>query len=150
MVRPGLALYGGNPTPYDTNPVESVISLDLSILQIRHVKKGESIGYGASHYFEKDTRTATIALGYADGFLRSASNHAYVFYKGTKCPVIGRVSMDLVTIDVGHIPNIQPGETVELLGPHQTIDDLAGYAGTIGYEILTSLGLGQRYKRCYV
>ena len=123
--------------------------LDCRILQIRNVSKDESIGYSATHNFDKDTITATIALGYADGFLRSNSAKATVYWKGQACPVVGRVSMDLVTIDIGHLsPKPMVGDLVEILGPNQSIDDLAESAGTISYEILTSLG--SRYQRRYI
>lgn len=155
MVRPGFALYGGNPTPEKPNPMRAVVSLNTRILQIREPRKNETIGYGASYKFKKDTRTATIALGYADGFLRSNSSNnnkpkSFMYYNNIACPVIGRVSMDLVTIDIGHIKENPPqqGDSVEILGKNQSIDDLAKAAGTIGYEILTSLG--HRYKRAYV
>lgn len=155
MVRPGYALYGGNPTPEKDNPMQAVVSLNTRILQIREPQKYQTIGYGASYKFKQNTRTATIALGYADGFLRSMSSsknkhRAVVYYNNTPCPVIGRVSMDLVTIDIGHINKNAPkqGDAIEVLGLNQSIDDLAKAAGTIGYEILTSLG--NRYKREYV
>jgi len=150
MVRPGYSLYGGNPTPETSNPMHSVVTLQSRILQIRECKKDQSIGYGATHQFNTDTRTATLALGYADGFLRSSSAKAIVYYEGQPCPVLGRVSMDLVSIDISHIKGKQPrqGEAIEILGKYQSIDDLADTAGTIGYEILTSLG--KRYKRHYV
>ncbi len=150
MVRPGYALYGGNPTPEKDNPMKPIVSLNTRILQIREARQYETIGYGASHKFKKDTRTATIAVGYADGFLRSASNKAVVYYNNQACPVIGRVSMDLVTIDISKTKVNQPkqGDAVEILGKSQSIDDLAKTAGTIGYEILTSLG--HRYKREYM
>ncbi|MEM8833350.1 MAG: alanine racemase [Pseudomonadota bacterium] len=148
MVRPGYALYGGNPTPEADTPMKQVVSLHTPILQIRHCKKGESIGYGASHVFEKDTITATIAIGYADGFLRSHSNDATVYYNGAPCPVLGRVSMDLTTIDVSHLDTPPAeGDMIEVLGPHLSVDDSADEAGTIGYEILTSLG--HRFGRVY-
>lgn len=149
VVRIGYALYGGNPTPETNNPMQSVVTLEVPVLQIRAVKKGESIGYGASHVFDHDTTTATIGVGYADGFLRSASNSARVYWNGQACPVIGRVSMDLVTIDLGGVngPPPVPGDFIEIIGPHQGVDDLATAAGTIGYEILTSLGT--RYARLY-
>lgn len=149
MVRPGYAMYGGNPTPHTTNPMKPVVSLHTRILQIRHCKKGESIGYSATHKFEKDTLTATVALGYADGFLRSNSSRATLYYKGQACPVLGRVSMDLVTLDLSGIKQSSPaqGDAIEVLGVNQTIDDLAAAAGTIGYEILTSLGA--RYRKEY-
>lgn len=149
VVRPGFSLYGGNPTPETANPVKPVASLKTKILQIRHCKKGESIGYGASHVFDKDTLTATIGLGYADGFLRSASSKATLYWNNQPCPVLGRVSMDLVTVDLSGLENppVQ-GDGLEVLGPNQSVDDLAEAAGTIGYEILTSLGA--RYRREYI
>lgn len=150
MVRPGYALYGGNPTPEMKNPMKPVVELMVRVLQIRQNKKGESIGYGASHIFNKDTLSATVALGYADGFLRSGSNQAILYWNGQPCPVIGRVSMDLVTVDLSRITENLPvaGDSLEVLGPHQTIDDLAEASDTIGYEILTSLG--KRYHRQYI
>lgn len=150
MIRPGYALYGGNPTAETQNPMQNIVSLNARILQIRDCKKGESIGYSATHIFDKNTRTATIALGYADGFLRSNSSQSIVYYNNQPCPVLGRVSMDLVTINISHIKGQQPaqGEAIEILGPNQTIDDLAKTASTIGYEILTALG--NRYKRNYI
>jgi len=148
LVRPGYALYGGNPTPHTANPVKPVISLNIRVLQVRNAQKNETIGYGASHKFDKKTQVATLALGYADGFLRALSGKAKLYYNGMPCDVLGRVSMDLTSIDVSHIPNIKQGDWVEILGPHQSVDDLADAAGTIGYEILTSLS--QRYKRHYI
>lgn len=153
MVRPGIALYGGNPMPETNNPMRSVVDLSSRILQIRRCKKGETIGYGASHKFEKDTLTATVGVGYADGFLRSAAlkneKQKTFYYQGIPCPIIGRVSMDLITIDLSAVETpIKQGDMVEILGPHQTIDDLAETLGTIPYEILTSLG--HRYHRTYV
>ena len=150
VVRPGYALYGGNPTAESQNPMQTVVKLDTHILQISECNKGDTIGYGATHTFNQKTRTATVAIGYADGFLRSNSSKAVLYYQGQPCPVLGRVSMDLVSIDIGNIRNIHPkqGDSVEILGPHQSIDNLADTAGTIGYEILTSLG--SRYKREYI
>jgi alanine racemase len=150
LVRPGFSLYGGNPTPETNNPVRPVVTLSARILQIRECKIGDSVGYGASHVFDRATQTATLALGYADGFLRSASNKAKVYWQGEACPVIGRVSMDLMTIDLSGITTRMPreGDAIEILGPYQSVDDLAAAAGTIGYEILTSLG--PRYKRIYL
>jgi len=150
MVRPGYALYGGNPTPETINPMQNVVSLEARILQIRDCKKGDTIGYGASHIFKENTHTATVALGYDDGFFRATNKNAKLYYKSQPCPVIGRVSMDAVTIDISHLIDKSPkqGEAVEILGDNQTIDDLARSAATIGYEILTSLGT--RYKRIYI
>jgi len=152
LLRPGMALYGLNPAPETANPMQPVARLDARILQVRDVSKGETVGYSATYRFEKNTKVATVALGYADGFLRSLSSRegrtANLYYNGTSCPIIGRVSMDAVTLDVGHIAHIQAGETVEVMGPHQDADTLATAAGTIGYEILTDLG--KRYHRTYI
>jgi alanine racemase len=146
MVRPGMALYGLNPTPETVNPMKPVAALEAQILQVRRARKGESVGYGASHTLDQDTQLATVGLGYADGLLRSLSGSGKLFYKGKPCPIVGRVSMDLTVIDMGRLsPN--PGEMVEVLGPCQSADDLAADAGTIGYEILTALG--KRYRRVY-
>jgi alanine racemase len=150
MVRPGYALYGGNPTPENANPMQRVVDLSVRILQVRACKKGETIGYGAGHKFTQDTQTATVALGYADGFLRSHSGQGQVYWQGQPCPVLGRVSMDAVTIDLSQIEGALPtqGDQIEILGPNQSVDDIANAAGTIGYEVLTSLGA--RYRRLYV
>lgn len=148
LARPGYALYGGNPTPHLKNPMKPVVHLKSRILQIRNAKKGETVGYAASHVFEKDTKIATIALGYADGFLRSGSSKAKVYCNDTPCNVLGRISMDLVSIDIDQFPDLQQGDWIEILGHNQSVDDLARTTGTIGYEILTNLGA--RYKRHYI
>jgi len=123
------------------------VRLSVPILQIRAVAAGEAVGYGAVWRAERETRVATISAGYADGLIRAMSGRARVFHGGRALPVLGRVSMDLITVDVTEAPGLAPGDALELLGPRQTIDALAGAAGTIGYEILTSLG--SRYARRY-
>lgn len=151
LVRPGMALYGLNPTPYQANPTQSVISLEAKILQMHEVKKGETGGYNATYCFDKDTQVAIIDIGYADGIFRILSNNANVYWNGTACPIRGRVSMDLTIVDLCNIPeNDRPktGDTLEVIGPNQTADDLARDAGTISYEILTSLS--RRYEREYI
>ena len=150
LARPGIALYGGNPTPESQNPMKNVVSLDARILQIRNASKAETVGYSATRKLTQDTQIATVACGYADGYLRSNSDRATVYWKGQACPLLGRVSMDLLTVDIGHISNDKPktGDFIELLGANQTIDDLAESAGTISYEIITSLGA--RYSRRYI
>lgn len=150
MVRPGIALYGGAPLDGRPNPMRPVVGLEAQVLQVRVVRKGETVGYAASHRFEKDGFCATVALGYADGFLRSLSGRGRMFWKNSALPIVGRVSMDLVTLDCsglseGDLPN--PGDFVEVIGPHQSLEDLAADAGTISYEILT--GLGARYHRVW-
>jgi len=149
LVRPGCSLYGINPRPGIPNPMSHVVRLQGRILQVRDVDRGMTVGYGATHSVEKDGKVATIAVGYADGYLRSLSNEGTVFINDIKVPVVGRVSMDLLIIDVSQVPEnlIHPGTLVDVIGPHNPVDSIAEKAGTIGYEILTSLG--GRYHRAY-
>jgi alanine racemase len=148
LVRPGMAVYGLNPTPEAANPMAPVVSLHARVLQTRAVKAGETCGYNATYTFPADTATATLALGYADGFHRAFSGRASFYCNGVACPVRGRVSMDLTIIETGHLPHPpRQGDLVEILGPHQDADTLAAAIGTIGYEVLT--GLGPRYQRVY-
>ena len=142
LCRPGIGLYGGMPF-VDAHPVAS---LDIPIIQVRTVEPGESVGYGNSWVARNTTHVATIAAGYADGIIRAMGPKAYVFAGETRCKILGRISMDLIGIDVTNVQDIP--ETVELLGRHQSVDTLADAAGTIGYEILTSLGA--RYDRRYI
>jgi alanine racemase len=155
MVRPGIALYGGRAVSGRRNPMMPAVTLEAPFIQVRDCKTGESVGYGATYILPRDTRLAIIALGYADGFIRSASStnqHAggRVFSRGQTCPVLGRVSMDMFAVDITDLGDNAPppGEMVEVLGPNVTVDDQADPAGTIGYEILTSLK--GRYPRTYV
>ena len=149
LSRPGCALYGINPTPGQDNPMRQVARLDAPVLQIREIAPGTPVGYGASWTAERPTRVATVAVGYADGYLRSLSSRAAAEFRGRKVPLIGRVSMDLTTFDVTDLPEISPGDRLTLVGGAGcSPDDLAAAAGTIGYEILTSLGA--RYHRDYI
>jgi alanine racemase len=150
LLRPGAALYGINPTPKAANPMRQVVGLQARILQVRHIDAHQTVGYGAAHRSARATRLATLGLGYADGMLRSLSQVGAAYVGGIRAPFVGRVSMDLITIDVGEVPAglAEPGAWVEILGPRQGADDLAATAGTIGYEILTSLG--RRYQRRYL
>jgi alanine racemase len=141
LVRPGIGMYGGQPFA-DARPV---VRLALPVIQVRDVAEGESVGYGCAWTAERPSRIATVAAGYADGISRMISNRATLFHEGTPCPLVGRVSMDLITVDVTDLP-VDP-EALDLLGPGQGVDDLAAVAGTIGYEVLTSLG--RRYDRRY-
>ncbi len=141
LARPGIGLYGGLPF-VDAHPVAY---LDIPVIQIRDVEPGESVGYGNTWIARTPTRVATISGGYADGILRGMGPDAHVYAGETRCKVLGRISMDLIGVDVTDVPDT-PTE-VELLGRHQSVDTLADWAGTIGYEILTSLGA--RYHRCY-
>lgn len=146
LVRPGMALYGLNPTPEIANPMRPVVNLQVPVLQVRAVKAGEPVGYSSTYTTPSDTTLATVALGYADGFLRSLSGKGILYFNGKPCPIRGRVSMDLTIVEIGELP-VRPGMLLEVLGPHQDADTLAAAAGTIGYEILTSLGA--RYRRVY-
>jgi alanine racemase len=149
LVRPGAALYGLEPTIGHPNPMRPVVALEGKILQIRDVDLGMTVGYGATHQFRGRSRLAVIGLGYADGIFRSLGNRGAVFVAGERASIVGRISMDLMTADIGHLPSsaCNVGDAVEIIGPHQSVDDLARDAGTIGYEILTSLG--NRFLRRY-
>ena len=148
MVRPGMALYGLNPTLETFNPMSQPVRLESRLLQLHPGKKGESVGYSATHTLEHDTTIGILALGYADGFLRSGSGRAVLYHQGRPCPILGRISMDLTAIDLKTCPDAAPGDWVEVIGPSQSADQLASSAGTIGYEILTDLG--RRHQRVYL
>lgn len=151
MVRPGMCLYGLNPTPEIENRMNAVVKLEVPVLQIRQALQNESVGYGASYVPASDEMLATVQLGYADGFLRHLSSQGTLYWHGHACPIVGRVSMDLTIISLKNVPqDIRPkqGDFMEVLGQHQSADDLATDAGTIGYEILTDLG--RRYRRTYL
>src|SRR5437763_9741334 len=154
LVRPGAALYGVNPTPEADNPMQPVVDLKARIVQIRNVERGESVGYGATWTARRPTKLAIIAVGYADGYFRAASSNdgtrgAEVIVAGKRCPVAGRISMDLIAIDITDLPPnaARRGHLVTLLGDGITVDELAHPFGTIGYEVLTSLG--RRYASVY-
>src|SRR3954447_2072997 len=149
FVRPGAALYGVNPCPGRPNTLRPVVRLAAKIIQIREIDSGESVGYGAAHLMQAPGRLATVAIGYADGWLRALSRRGCGFIGGKRVPLLGRVSMDLCTFDVSAVPPAltRPGMTIELLGPRHGVDEVASEAGTIGYEILTALG--SRYHRVY-
>ncbi len=150
MLRPGAALYGINPLPGQSNPMLGVVTLQVRILQTRRIDAFQTVGYGGAWRSARPSRVATIALGYADGYFRNLVNRTHVHLAGHTVPVIGRISMDLVTVDVTDVPEelSQPGMTVEALGPHLTADDLADHARTNAYEVMTALG--RRYHRAYV
>jgi len=145
LTRPGIGLYGG--LPFATGL--PVVGLSIPVIQCRDVAPGESVGYGASFVAARPTRIATLSAGYADGLIRAMSGRATLYAGDVPCPLTGRVSMDLLTVDVTDYRQrhgVDPDE-LDLLGPHQGIDGVADAAGTIGYEILTSLGA--RYRRTY-
>jgi alanine racemase len=153
LVRPGVALYGANPTPGRPNPMRTVVTLEGRVVQLREAEQGATVGYSATWTAKRPTRLAVISVGYADGFLRAASASdtkpgAEAIVAGQRCPIAGRVSMDLIAIDVTNVPSPpQRGDLVTLLGKEIGLDYLAERAGTIGYEVLTSLG--RRYRRIY-
>lgn len=139
LTRPGIGLYGGLPFA----AARPVIRLSLPVIQIRDLAPGETVGYSATYRSPTPRRIATLSAGYADGLLRALSGKATLWHGATPCPLAGRVSMDLLTVDVTDCTT--PPEALDILGPHQTVDDLATTAQTIGYEILTALG--PRYTR---
>jgi alanine racemase len=147
LARPGAALYGINPTPHAANPMAPVVALTAPILQIRDVQPGESVGYNRYWVARRPSRIATLAIGYADGYLRALSSKTTARFDAIPVPLVGRVSMDLTTFDVTDT-DAAPGDLLTLIGPHHGADALAIDAGTNGYEILTSLG--RRYQRRYI
>jgi alanine racemase len=154
MVRPGAALYGVNPTPEADNPMQGVVELKARIVQIRNVERGETVGYGGTWTARRPTKLAIVSAGYADGYFRAASANdgtrgAEVMVAGKRCPVAGRISMDLIAVDITDLPAnaARRGHMVTLIGEGITVDELAHHFGTIGYEVLTSLG--RRYARVY-
>ena len=149
LARPGAALYGVGPHAGGPNPMRPVVSLRARILQVRTVAPPKTVGYGATYAVAQPSRIATVAVGYADGYLRSLSNRGRATLGAFEVPLVGRVSMDLITVDVSAVPAAIacPGAFVELIGAVQTVDAVAERAGTIGYEILTALG--SRYARVY-
>jgi len=140
LARPGAALYGVNPTPGRPNPMRPTVRLTAPVLQVREIAAGESVGYLATWVAPRPTRVATVALGYADGYHRAASGRAQAAFEGARVKLIGRVSMDLLTFDVTDHPGVVPGARLELIGPAVPPDEVAVWAGTNGYEVLTSLG----------
>jgi alanine racemase len=153
LVRPGIGLYGGNPFSARDNPFEAVATVEARILQVKFLKPGECVGYGCSFVAERPSRIAVIAAGYADGYPRSCSalpdgGPASVWLSGRLAPLVGRVSMDMITVDVTDVPEEpQIGDMAELMGRHVSVDDVARWSGSISYEILTRLG--SRYLRLY-
>ena len=149
LARPGAALYGISRATGAPKKMKQAVGLKGKILQIRVVDSESTVGYGATGSVPAGSRLATVAVGYADGYLRSLGNSGHGYATGVKIPVVGRISMDLITFDITAIPAgaLGQGDEIEMIGENQTVDDLADEAGTIGYEILTSLG--RRYARRY-
>lgn len=155
LVRPGAALYGANPTPGRKNPMRPVVELKGRVVQVRDIARGTAVGYGATWTAKRPTRLAIISIGYADGYLRSGSSSDHrtgseATVAGQNCMIAGRISMDLIALDVTDLPEgaVRRGEFATMIGPEIGIDDVAERLGTIAYEVLTSLG--RRYHRVYV
>jgi alanine racemase len=154
MVRPGVALYGVNPTPGKANPMKPVINLQVRVLQVRNVPRGATVGYQAAWIAKRASRVAIIAAGYADGILRAAvateaDPGRHLLVAGQRCRIIGRVSMDLIAVDITDLKEgaARRGDLVTLIGDDLTVDAVAAEAGTIGYEVLTNLG--RRFHRVW-
>ncbi len=150
LVRPGYALFGGNPAPGHENPMRPVVHLAAPLLQVRDVRPGDAVGYNGIWTAERPSRIATVCLGYADGFPRSGSaatgeRHAEALVQGVLCPVVGRISMDLLALDVTGVEGAKRGDEAVFIGGELDVDRVGRNAGTIGYEILTSLG--RRHSR---
>ncbi len=152
LVRPGIAVYGGAIVSGEPTPMAPVARLEATILQVREVPAGESVGYGARQTTRRASRIAILSVGYADGFHRAGSSAddapgAFGSLRGRSVPLIGRISMDLMALDVTEVADAARGDTIELIGAHVTLQDVAARMGTIDYEVLTSLG--RRYERIY-
>jgi alanine racemase len=148
LARPGAALYGINPVAGSPNPMRPVARLRARIMQLRDVPAGAGVGYDHQWVAARPSRIATLPIGYADGYHRVLGNRAKVSFDGQLCPVVGRVSMDLITVDVTDCPAAVIGDWCEVIGPAVPVERLAALAGTNGYEILTSLG--RRFHRRYL
>lgn len=150
LVRPGIALYGANPAPWLPNPMRPVVRLLARILQVRDVAPPDTVGYDATHKITAPGKVAALGMGYADGYPWSLAGKGQVMIGGYAAPLIGRVSMDLLTADVTGVPDplLPVGGWAEVIGPHRDVDQVAREAGTIGYEVLTRLG--SRYHRVYL
>jgi alanine racemase len=149
LVRPGIALYGASPGPKVAAPMNVVVTAEARVLIVRDAQAGETVGYGATRGLTRPTKIAVLGAGYADGYHRiTGGEGAHVVVHGMAAPLLGRVSMDLIAVDVTDIPGVQRGDWAELFGRHVPVDDVAAHSGTVGYELLT--GLGRRYERRYV
>jgi alanine racemase len=155
LVRPGISLYGGRALVAGENPMQPVVKLQARVITVRDAKAGDTVGYGARLKLNRDSKLAVISAGYADGIFRAGGSSdnkkgAEAIVAGTRCSIAGRISMDLIAIDVTDISagKIKRGDLVTLIDDGITVDDLAAHARTIGYEVLTSLG--KRWKREYI
>ena len=148
LVRPGLILYGSSPLPDWQEKLQPVMTLKSRISLIRTLPAGHGVSYGRTTILEKETRVATIGIGYGDGLPRSISGKgAYVLIDGKKAPLLGRVTMDQIMVDISDLPDCQVGDEVEIFGPHLLVNQVAAWAGTIPWEVLT--GITPRVTRVY-
>jgi len=149
LCRPGIAIYGGNPFVNEPNPMQPVVFLEGTVLQLRSVEARKSVGYGATDTADSQRLLAVVGVGYADGVPRLLSNRGFAGFNGCRLPIVGRISMDLTHIDVTAVADqIKVGDMVEFIGMTISVDDMAAWAQTISYEVLT--GLGQRLERQYI
>lgn len=150
IIRPGIALYGGNPTPWKDNPMKPVVYFYSMLMQIKSIKAGEHVGYGYLWEAKRPTLLATVPVGYGDGVLRTFTNNGYVMIEGNKVPIIGCISMDSLTLDITDLPvHLQKeGQLVELIGEDISIDEFSTWGGTIHCEVLNALS--SRYPRFYI
>jgi len=142
IVRPGIALYGGSPAPFipeSKSGLQPVMSLESEVIALREVNSGEAVGYGGTWAAKRRSIIATIAVGYGDGYPRLAPEGTPVFINGVRAPIVGRVSMDMITVDVTDVGDVAIGSKVELWGRNLSIDDVASVIGTISYELTASL-----------
>ena len=148
MARVGIALFGGNPYLGDKPALKPVLRIQSRVLQLREIAAGTTVGYGATHTADSRTMIATVGTGYADGYPWSLGNRGVASVAGHRVPVVGRVSMDLITLDVTGVPPelVQPGQMVDLIGPDVSLEEVAERAGTVNYEILTRLSQRARRK----
>lgn len=149
VVRGGIALYGGNPFSGVDNPMQPVVRLEGRILQLRDAPAGSAVGYGGAFVCPQDLRLATVGIGYADGVPRLLSDRGEVLVGKQRCPIVGRVSMDMLHVDVTALPAVQSGQWVEVMGATIGVDEVAAHATTLGYEILTGLDGARRLERVY-
>ncbi|MEO0881465.1 MAG: alanine racemase [Pseudomonadota bacterium] len=148
LVRPGIALYGGGVQLPTSAALQPAMTLEAPVLSVFDVPEGASTGYGATRHFDTPRRLATIGIGYADGLLRSLSNSGFAYIEGERCDIVGRISMDLTTLDVTAIScMVTPGMAAEFIGSHADLEAQAKAAGTLGYELLT--GIGPRVERVW-
>lgn len=148
LARPGIALYGGNPLSVPRNPMRPVARLEARVVALRTVPAGEGVGYGSAYVADGETQLAVLGIGYADG-IRRCLQGAEVAYRGTRLPVVARVSMDMMHVDATAVAGqIALGDWVEIFGGEVALEEVAVWANTINYEILT--GIGPRVPRCYL